>query len=72
MKETKVELSSSCEFVLTEYDGSVNTSVSVDYTERSPDGYYSDSETSIDINKTEAENIIKLLLKAHPSIKAKS
>ena len=72
MKETKVELSSNCEFVLTEYEGSVNTSVSVDYTERSPDGYYSDSETSIDIAKPEAEMIIELLLKAHPSIKVNS
>lgn len=72
MKETKVELSSSCEFILTEYEESDTSHVSLDYQERSPDGYYSDSETSIDISKPEAEMIIELLLKAYPSIKVNS
>ena len=70
MKEKRLEImSSNCAFVLTEYEGSDLKDLSLDYIERSPDGYYSDSETSLDVCEHDAKKIVELLIEAYPSIK---
>jgi len=64
MKEIKVILSSSCELVRTVYGGNFEDDISLDYVEHSSDPYYSDNETSIDISKEAAIDMIKLLTEA--------
>jgi hypothetical protein len=64
--ETIVELSGSCRFELTEYEGGdFEPTLTLDYTEHSSDGWYSDNETSIDIDKDTAIAIISVLQKAY-------
>ena len=64
MTETKVILSKSCELVRTVYGGDFKDDISLDYVEHSSDPYYSDNETSIDISKEAAIDMIKLLTEA--------
>ena len=65
MTERKLEITSNCNFVKTSYgDPIIQTDVTLDYVERSPDPYFSDTETSIDINKAKAVEIIKFLVSA--------
>ncbi|MAO23817.1 MAG: hypothetical protein Unbinned3818contig1000_1 [Prokaryotic dsDNA virus sp.] len=64
MKETKVILSGSCELVRTVYGGKFEDDISLDYVERSSDPYYSDNDTSIDISKEAAIDMVKLLTEA--------
>lgn len=60
--EYELELSPSCKLVGTRYNtGTLGSSLSLDYVEHSPDSWYSNSETSIDIDKEKAEEIIHLL-----------
>ena len=62
MKETKVEISPLCEFVATIYgDEGGDFDVSLDYTERSPDSWYSDQETTVTIDREKAVEIIEFL-----------
>jgi hypothetical protein len=64
MKEIKVILSGSCELVRTVYEGNLEDEVALDYTQHSSDNYYSDTETSIDISKEAAIDMVKLLTEA--------
>jgi hypothetical protein len=65
MKESKLKLSSTCELVKTVYSTpSFAPEVSLDYVERSPDSYYSDTETSVDLDKEKAREIIAFLQEA--------
>lgn len=61
--EYELELSPSCKLVGTRYitDMKFGSNLSLDYVEHSPDSWYSNSETSIDIDKEKAEDIIHLL-----------
>lgn len=68
MKVEKLKLSGSCDFTLTTFEGIEHKSVCLEYTERSPDGYYSDSETSIDLDAEKAQDIIAFLHKAFPEL----
>lgn len=66
MKTTSLELSGSCKFECIEFEGgSFPPMVSLDYVEHSTDHYHSDSDTSIDITKEDAEKIIAFLRAAH-------
>ena len=62
---TVVELSDSCMFELIEWDSTFGPTLTLDYTEHACDGYFSDNETSIDIDKEMAIKIIEILQKAH-------
>jgi hypothetical protein len=63
--ETKVALSGSCRIELTEYESVFEPDITLDYTEYSSDPYYSDSYTSIDIDREMAISIIAILQKAY-------
>ena len=56
----KVEMSSTCSFEFTHYEG-FKPDVDITYIEHSSDSYYSDSETTIDIDKEKAIEIIKFM-----------
>jgi len=62
MRETKLELSPTCAFVLYEYETAPDE-LMLDYTEHSADHWYSDTETSIEITKEQAGQIVLLLQK---------
>jgi len=61
MKETILELSPTCKLVRTVYGEGIKPDISLDYTEHSPDGWYSDTETSIDLDEVSAQAIIGFL-----------
>ena len=61
MKETQVEIGSTCHITKTEYGENVEPSITLDYIEHSSDHYHSDNETSLDIDKEKAIEIIKFL-----------
>lgn len=57
-----VKLSNYCEINLSEYaNGARTKEVTLDYVEHSSDYWHSDTETSVDIDKTKAMEIIALL-----------
>lgn len=57
-----IKLSATCEINLSEYaDGARTKEVTLDYFERSSDHWYSDTETSVNIDKAKAKEIIALL-----------
>lgn len=62
MNETAVELVHGCKIVMQEWD-TFPTSVELEYVEYSPDPWYSDTETSVSIDKEQARAIIELLTK---------
>ena len=55
----KIELSPNCIVELDVWGG-----VSLEYTEISPDPWYGDTETSVDIDKEKAKEIIEMLKEA--------
>lgn len=59
-KESKVELTSLCELVRTEYCEGVQA-VELQYTERSQDYWHSDQHTDIEIDEEKAKEIIAFL-----------
>lgn len=61
MTEEKIQISSTCHFIKTTYGENVPPDISIDYTEHSTDHWHSDSETSIDIDKEKAIEIINFL-----------
>jgi hypothetical protein len=61
MKEEKLELSRSCHLVKTSYGEGVDDDISLDYTEYSSDHYHSDTETSVDLDKAKALEVIAFL-----------
>jgi hypothetical protein len=63
--DTRLELSKSCEVVLTEYDGGFGSTLTLDYVEHSSDWGHPDEETSVDIDKEMAIAIIAILQKAY-------
>lgn len=62
MNETAVELDYGCKIVLQEWE-TFPASVELEYIEHSPDPWYSDTETSVTIDKEQARAIIELLTK---------
>ena len=64
MVETQVEIGSSCYLTKIEYGEYFASNISLDYTEHSIDPYLSDNETSLDINKEKAVEIIAFLKEA--------
>lgn len=60
---TEFKLTQDCKFALWEYGDSKE--VYLEYIERQSDPWYSDTETSVTINKEEALKIIELLAEAH-------
>ncbi len=60
MKTEILELSSSCKLEATSYDGG-STYVSIEYVEHSTDHWHSDSNTSLDVSKEQAIEIIEFL-----------
>lgn len=61
MKETKLEIGGSCHLTRTEYGENVKPDITLDYVEYSSDHWHKDSETSLDIDKEKAIEIIKFL-----------
>lgn len=61
MKETQLEIGSTCHLTKTEYSESVGPDITLDYIEHSADHWYQDRETSLDIDKEKAVEIIKFL-----------
>lgn len=68
MKIQKLQISGSCEFTLTTFEGIEHKSVCLEYTEHSPDHWHSDAETSIDIDADKAREIVAFMHKAFPEI----
>jgi len=66
--EKRIELTSSCSFVETKWTDT-HKDVCLEYTEHSIDPWYSDSETSIDIDADMAAKIVQFLINAFPQIK---
>lgn len=62
MNPKKFEISSNCWFELWKWDESED--VHMHYIEHSPDPWYSDNETDVDIDRTQAIGIIKFLCDA--------
>lgn len=60
MKETKLELNPTCHLVLTEYE-TFGPEMSLDYTEHCPVAGGSDSDSSCNISKEKAQEIINFL-----------
>lgn len=65
MDTKKLELSSSCRFETTTYEGINVTDVTLEYVEHSTDHWNSDSTTSISIGPDMARKIIEFLREAH-------
>jgi hypothetical protein len=61
MKTEKLEISEGCYLEHTPYTYAYSTT-SLCYTERSPDPWYSDTETDIELDKTTACAIIRFLM----------
>lgn len=61
MEIIQVKLSSTCHLERVVYGSDSSPSVSLDYIEHSSDSWYSDNETSLDIDKEKATEIIKFL-----------
>lgn len=59
MTERRLEVYPGCSFVAIEWIS--HTDVSLEYVERSPDPWYGDTETSIDIDREMARSIIEFL-----------
>ncbi|WP_163372894.1 hypothetical protein [Endozoicomonas acroporae] len=60
MKE-ELKITETCKLVRYEY----SKEVSLEYVEHSPDSWYSDNETSIDLDKAMAEKIVTMLRKVY-------
>ena len=60
-QEYVLELSGLCKIVATDWNW--GKEVCLEYIERSPDRWHSDAETSIDIDKEMAQNIVGFLKK---------
>lgn len=60
MKEDKISLSMNCHFVRADYGGGI-FDVTLEYTEHSPDPWYGNSETEVDIDAGRAQEIIDFL-----------
>lgn len=58
----QLHISKSCWLEWWDWD---NPMVTINYVEHSPDPWYGDSETDVDITRDEAIEIIKFLRKAH-------
>lgn len=61
MKTEKLEISGSCYLEYVQYANNYSYT-SLCYTEHSPDPYYSDTHTDIELDKTTACNIIRFLM----------
>ncbi len=61
MEEKKVHLSSSCSISVISYENISSVDVSLDYTEHSPSHGYGDTETSVDIDREKAVEIVSAL-----------
>ena len=62
MKTETLNIGGDCELTVTLWEN-IPSEVSVDYVEHQADGYYSDNETSHDIDKEKAVEIIAFLKK---------
>lgn len=60
-RETKLELSHNVNLSFSEFDDKV----SINYIEESPDAWYSDKESSIDIEPEQAKDIIRMFVKMY-------
>lgn len=60
METGKIELSPSCWLVRYNWS-STDTEICLEYTEYSPDPWYGDSRTEVDITKEKAQEIIDFL-----------
>ena len=63
MKESRLKINHNCSLVLTTFDH-CPPSVELEYVERSPDPWYSDSETSVEIEEEQAREIVAFLREA--------
>jgi len=62
MKTETLNIQGTCEITVTHWEN-IPSEVTIDYTEHQGDGYYSDTETSCDIDKAKAIEIIAFLTK---------
>jgi len=63
IEEEKFHIEGSCNLVVTKWQG-IAPDVTLDYIEHSPDSWYSNTETSCDIDKEKAIGIIQFLMKS--------
>lgn len=63
MKTETLEITPNCKFEATIYDSPYPPSISLEYVEHSTDYFYPDKNTSIELNKDEAQAIIDFLAK---------
>lgn len=67
MQERKLQIGAYCHLVETVYGGSTATSkkdIALEYTEFSPDSWYADRLTTIDIDEAKAREIVNFLREA--------
>ena len=70
MKTEKLELTASCHFEVTRYEG-YPTDVSLEYVEHACDHWSSDARTSVTINEEDARKIVAFLTAAFgPNVRA--
>ena len=60
-KETKLEISHKVSLSFSEFDDKV----SLNYIEESPDSWYSDNECSIDIDPSQAKDMIRMFVEIY-------
>lgn len=65
MESTKVEIGKSCHIIRDVYGGGAHQDVSIDYTEYACDHYSADTETSLDIDKDKAVEIVRFLTECY-------
>jgi hypothetical protein len=65
MEVKELKLTPSCKLTYTNYENIFVKDVCLEYVEHSSDHWHSDSETSIDIDRKMAIDIIKFLMMAH-------
>jgi hypothetical protein len=63
MIETELKISENCKFICTKYKY-IGTDVTLDYVEHAADHWHADDDTSIDISKEKAVEIISFLQKS--------
>ena len=67
MEEIKVEIGQSLRIGAYKYE-TLKPDVFFSFTERSPDSWYSDTETTVDVDEAKAREIITFLMQQVPAI----
>ena len=64
MEKIYFKIGDTCYLTRADYEGDADPCITLEYTERQADPYYSDTETSLDIDKEKTVEIINMLKEA--------